>query len=313
MPALSILRPGMFTTVQDLGRWGFQSRGVPVSGAMDWYSHRLANRLLGNDPQMATLEVTLMGPHLRFEGYGAFAVTGAAFRLTLDDLPTEMGRIIEASPGAVLKFGARVSGARAYVAVAGGIDVPEVLGSRSTHVLTTMGGHEGRALKAGDALEIGVRGKGRGAIDTHALPLTPHPLPLAPAPLPFAPAPVTLRIIPAEEQLFAHVAPHRFRVSPQSNRMGYRLEGAAIGATPGECISTAVPIGAIQVPPSGQPILLMNDHATTGGYAIAGAVITADLPIAAQLAPGDWVEFEACTIDDAGKALRLREAALGAA
>ena len=184
MPALSILRPGMFTTVQDLGRWGFQSRGVPVSGAMDWYSHRLANRLLGNDPRMATLEVTLMGPHLRFEEYVALAVTGAEFRLTLDDLPVEMGRVIEAAPGAILKFGARVSGARAYVAVAGGVDVPEVLGSRSTHVLTTMGGHEGRALKAGDVIQTGARGEGQGAIAAHALPspLTPYPSPLTPFP-----------------------------------------------------------------------------------------------------------------------------------
>ena len=116
---------------------------------MDWYSHRLANRLLGNDPSMATLEVTLMGPHVRFETRAAFAVTGAEFRLTLDDAPVEMNRSVEASPGAVLKFGERLRGARAYIALAGGIDVPEILGSRSTHVLTGMGGLEGRALQEG--------------------------------------------------------------------------------------------------------------------------------------------------------------------
>ena len=130
MAALSILRPGMFTTVQDAGRWGFQSRGVPVSGALDWYSHRLANRLLGNDPSMATLEVTLMGPQIRFDADTAFAVTGADFRLMLDDVPVDMNRMVEAESGAVLKFGERLRGARAYVAVSGGIDVPKVLGSR---------------------------------------------------------------------------------------------------------------------------------------------------------------------------------------
>ena len=300
MPALSILRPGMFTTVQDLGRWGYQSRGVPVSGALDWYSHRLANRLVGNDPHMATLEVTLVGPHVRFDGHAAFAVAGAAFQLSLDEVQIEMGRLIEAKPGAILKFGARISGARAYLALAGGVDVPEVLGSRSTHALIAMGGHEGRALRSGDRL--GVRSERALAQN---LKMGSEPL--------FTSGGARLRVIPADEPLFARIAPQRFRVSPQSDRMGYRLAGEAIGGAPGERISTAVPTGAIQVPPTGQPILLMNDHATTGGYAIAGAVITADLPIAGQLAPGDWVEFAACSMDTARAELRLREAALGAA
>src|SRR5687768_10710166 len=184
MAALSILRPGMFTTVQDLGRWGFQSRGVPVSGALDWYSHRLANHLLGNDRHMATLEVTLMGPEVRFDAPTAFAVTGADFRLSLDGVPVAMNRRVEAARGSILKFGDRLRGARAYVAVAGGVDVPPVLGSRSTHVLTRMGGHEGRALKTGDVLPTGGRGEGQGGI--------------APRPLPFALSGSKLRAIPAD-------------------------------------------------------------------------------------------------------------------
>src|SRR5687767_10426951 len=135
MAALSILRPGMFTTVQDRGRWGFQSRGVPVSGALDWYSHRLANCLVGNDPDAATLEVTLLGPHIRFEINSTLAVTGAEFDLTVDDMPVDMNRPLEVRPGSTLRFGERLRGARAYVAVFGGIDVPPILGSRSTHVL----------------------------------------------------------------------------------------------------------------------------------------------------------------------------------
>ena len=302
MMALSILRPGMFTTVQDLGRWGFQSRGVPVSGALDWYSHRLANLLLGNDPAMATLEATLSGPHIRFDGDTAFAATGAQFDLTLNDTPIAMNTPVEARSGGILKFGERLRGARSYIAVAGGIDVPEALGSRATHALTGMGGHAGRALKVGDALRTGERGKGQRVI-------TPHPLPLAPV----SAASVRLRVVAADERLAGHITSQRFRISSQSNRMGYRLEGPAfVHAATGELISTAVPTGAIQVPPTGQPILLMNDHATTGGYAIAGTVITADLPLAGQLAPGDWVEFEACSIDAARAALREREAMLAA-
>jgi antagonist of KipI len=301
MGAVSILRPGMFTTVQDLGRWGYQSRGVPVSGAMDWYSHRLANHLLGNDSAMATLEITLIGPHLRFDANALFAVTGAECRMTLDEATIGMNRAIEAKAGSVLKIGERLRGARAYVAVGGGIDVPEVLGSRSTHGLTGMGGHQGRALRTGDRLSTGpsatvTKNEKRGS----------DPLRLE--------NDGRLRVIPADDRLFAQLASQRFRVSPQSDRMGYRLEGSKTGDVPtGELISTAVPTGAIQVPPTGQPILLMNDHATTGGYVIAGTVITADLPVAGQLAPGDWVEFEACSIDTASAELRRREAALDAA
>jgi antagonist of KipI len=294
----------MFTTVQDLGRWGFQSRGVPVSGALDWYSHRAANRLLGNGAAMATLEVTMIGPHLRFETDTTFAVTGAEFHLTLDDDGIEMNRVIQASSGAILKFGARIRGARAYIAVAGGIDVPDVLGSKSTHVLTAMGGHRGRALKAGDAIAVGPMTRGE-TVKNSGMRF-PEPLRLA--------AGAKLRVVPADRQLFGQLAIHRFQVSPRSDRMGFRLEGPSLPSVPGgEMLSIAVPTGAVQVPPTGNPILLMNDHATTGGYAIAATAITADLPLAGQLAPGDWVEFEACSMEMAAAELRRREAALGSA
>jgi antagonist of KipI len=294
----------MFTTVQDLGRWGFQSRGVPVSGALDWYSHRAANRLLGNGTAKATLEVTMIGPHLRFEADTAFAVTGAEFHLTLDDNRIEMNRVVKAPSGAILKFGARIHGARAYIAVAGGIDVPDVLGSKSTHVLTAMGGHSGRALKTGDMIRVGAKNSGEGK--EGPAPRSPEPLPLAPG--------AKLRVVPADAELFGQLAAQRFEVSPRSDRMGFRLEGRSIPAAPGgEMLSIAVPTGAIQVPPTGKPILLMNDHATTGGYAIAATVITADLPLAGQLAPGDWVEFEASSMEMASAELRRMEAALGTA
>ena len=278
-----------------------------MSGALDWYSHRLANCLVGNDPDAATLEVTLLGPHIRFEINSTLAVTGAEFDLTVDDMPVDMNRPLEVRPGSTLRFGERLRGARAYVAVFGGIDVPPILGSRSTHVLTGMGGLDGRPLKKGDVLRIGAREKGQGARGEGQKPITPFPFPFAPV----ARGSATLRCIPTDERLFAHVTSQRFRVSPRSDRMGYRLEGPSIVDAPtGELISTAVPTGAIQVPPTGHPILLMNDHATTGGYAIAATVSTADLPLAGQLAPGDWVEFVACSIDAATAELRRQEATL---
>lgn len=303
--ALSIVRPGMLTTVQDLGRWGFQSRGVPVSGAMDTYSHRLANRLVANGDNAATLEATLIGPEIAFETDTAFAVTGATFALTLNAETVAMNRMMEAKAGSVLKFGARLCGARSYIAVSGGVDVPEVLGSRSTHVLTGMGGLEGRALRVGDRIRTltGVRGEGQGTI-------TPLPSPLTPLRIP--PGGARLRVVAGEQNLFTSLASQRFRISPRSDRMGYRLEGSDRGSVSvGELISSAVTTGVVQIPPSGDPILLMADHATTGGYAIGATVITADLPVAGQLAPGDWIEFEACSFKAADQALREQEATLG--
>ncbi len=213
----------------------------------------------------------------------------------------EMDRVVEAKAGSMLKFGDRIRGARAYISVAGGIDVPPVLGSRSTHVLTAMGGHQGRALRAGDTLELGK--KGSGAIFARA-PFENCTRPLFQG---------RLRVTTVDPELTDRLTSDRFRISPQSDRMGFRLEGGHGAATAtGELISTAMPTGAIQVPPAGQPILLMNDHATTGGYRIASVVIAADIPLAGQLAPGDWVEFETCSVEDADEALRQREVLLGA-
>jgi antagonist of KipI len=297
---MKIIRAGLLTTVQDRGRWGFQARGVPHSGAMDTYSHRLANRLAGNGPDAATLEVTLVGPQVEFESAARFVVAGAAFTLTLDGATIQMNECVEALPGSCLRFGERLRGARAYFAVAGGIEVPPVLNSRSTHIVSGMGGYLGRALRAGDVIE-----KGRAP-----LPEVPFPHPLRenlPSFLPKEGARV--RVITGAHG--GQLEGKRYRISTQSDRMGYRLEGPAIPAgTPAELISSPVPTGAIQVPPAGQPILLMADHATVGGYPIAATVISADLPLAGQLAPGDWIEFEPCSFETADLALRERERTL---
>lgn len=302
-PALSVLRPGLLTTVQDLGRWGHQAAGVPVSGAMDTYSLRLANGLVGNPDTAAALEVTLLGPTLRAETPLVVAVAGAIFDLELDDRPAPHGAPIAMPAGSVLRFLERRAGARAYLAVTGGIDTPVVLGSRATHLVSRMGGLGGRALVAGDHLSVATRPTGPVRRATRA-------------PLPLAEAPGTrrLRVLLGPQDEWFTVSSidallgEAFSVSSKSDRMGFRLDGPALTTQrPGELLSEPVPFGAIQVPPGGAPILLMADRQTAGGYPKIATVITADLPLAGQLAPGESVRFAACTRAEARSALITRE------
>jgi antagonist of KipI len=298
---LAVLSAGLHTTVQDLGRWGHQALGVPVAGAMDPYAHRLANALVGNSHEAATLEVTLAGPRLRFDDERVIAVTGGCFDLTLDGRAVSMGQAVTVAAGAVLAFGARLRGARAYVAVGGGIDVAPVLGSRSTHVATAMGGMQGRALRAGDQLPLGRRwgaARRRPPMSDNAAETVP----------------VVVRIRPGPQaDRFASDALDRFtsepyRVGVDSNRMGFRLDGPVLRHRRGaDVISEATPLGAIQVPGSGQPLLLMADRQTTGGYAKLATVVTADIGVAAQAAPGDLLQFAVCSEAEALAALVARE------
>jgi KipI family sensor histidine kinase inhibitor len=301
---VTVVRPGLFTTIQDRGRWGHQSNGVPVGGALDKVSHRAANALVGNDAAAATLEITLLGPELRFESDAVVAVAGADLGARVDgaDLPPNMS--IACRRGAVLRFGERRSGSRAYVAIDGGLDVEPVLGSRATTALCGLGGVAGRALVSGDRLPLGPPSRPervRRLVD--------------PAPMPRGGA--RLRVLPGPHQdffpdhAFAHLQRTRFIVTPRSDRMGYRLEGARVPRLDGrEMISDAAFIGGIQVPSSGEPILLMADRQTTGGYPQIATVITADLPLAGQLAPGDWIEFDICSRRDALTALVAQEGRL---
>jgi KipI family sensor histidine kinase inhibitor len=302
--AVTVLRPGLFTTIQDRGRWGRQASGVPVSGAMDLVSHRTANLLVENREDAATLEVTLVGPELRMEQETRLAVTGADLQPSIDGSAVPRGTSTLCRPGSVLRFGERRSGARAYVAFGGGIDTPMTFGSRATHIGAALGGVDGRALVAGERLPLGASGGGRPARSFE--------------PREIQKGGVRLRILPGPqddffaEPAFALLERTRFLVTPQSNRMGYRLSGANIPRSSGrEMISDATFVGAIQVPASGEPILLMSDRQTTGGYPQMATVITADLPLAGQLAPGDWVEFARCTRAEAIAALRDQEAMLG--
>jgi antagonist of KipI len=299
--AATVVRAGMLTTVQDLGRWGHQASGVPVAGPMDAYSHRLANQLVGNVPEAAALEITLVGPELHFDGHALCAVCGAVFELTAGGRPVPMDRAFEIGRGERLTFGARAAGARATLAVRGGIDVAPMLGSRATSLVSAMGPFGGRALAAGDVLPVGYAPAWQPA--TAAAPALR--LPAGGAHLRVILGPHHERFTDEARDLFAT---GRFTVTTRSNRMGYRLSGPALPHGPdGDILSDATPIGSVQVPKSGEPILLMADRQTTGGYPKIGTVIAADLPLAGQLAPGDWISFTPCSRREALEALQRLE------
>lgn len=299
--ALQILKPGLLTSVQDLGRYGHQASGVPVAGPMDTFSHRLANQLVGNAMNAATLEITLIGPDLIVEADTTMAIAGAQFEVTCDDRPLSPGASFQVTRGQRLKFGRIQQGARAYLAVAGGIQTAPMLGSRATHLVSRMGGFSGRALQAGDRVPIAEDSGPRQQRKSVGLTLPTKGRAL-------------LRVMPGPQANWFHadalraIASVSFRISPQSNRMGYRLQGPPLVRTrDDELISEPLGIGAIQIPAAGEPILLMADRQTAGGYPKIGYVISADLPIAGQLAPGDFIEFHVCTHQEAVTALISRE------
>jgi KipI family sensor histidine kinase inhibitor len=293
---VTVVHPGMFTTVQDLGRWGYQERGVSVAGAMDGDACRRANLAVGNDPGAAVLEVTLIGPEIRVEAEGRVAVSGADLSPTLDGEGIPRDTATAVTVGNVVRFGEHRAGARAYLAFDGGVDVPLVLGSRSTHVRSALGGIGGRPLAAGDRVPLG-RSTTTAQVDVAA-----PPLPVGGARLRIVPGPQLATFRGGALDLLSRT---RFRISTQSDRMGYRLEGSSLPGPSlgGTMISDASFPGAVQVPPSGEPILLMADCPTTGGYPQIGVVATADIGLAAQLAPGDWVEFIPCSRREAIAAL----------
>jgi antagonist of KipI len=308
MGSLRVIRAGLFTTVQDAGRWGFQSQGVPVAGAMDPFAHRLANMLVGNPASAATLEITLAGPELLFEDERLIAIAGGEFDLAVDGSTVLEETAFLVRSGSVLRFGERRRGARAYLAVGGGIDVPMVLGSRSTHAPSRMGGVHGRALAAGDVVPLGPPGR---AARGHSRRLGQA------AGARRRGAAMPLRVLPGPQQnRFVSTALDAlqsapYRVLADSDRMGFRLAGPALRhLADADIISEPAPLGAVQVPASGQPILLMADRQTAGGYAKLATVISADISAAAQLAPGEELSFAVCTEAEAVAALIAQERTL---
>jgi antagonist of KipI len=301
-----VVKPGMLTTIQDSGRWGYQSRGVPVAGPMDPVSHRLANALVRNAPQAAGLEITLLGPELEFDDERVVAVTGAQFDLALDGRAVPSNAPFIVSAGARLRFGARRVGARAYLAISGGNATEPTLGSRATHLISRIGGLAGRALTAGDVLPLGESNDVYGAV---SLPQS------AVVPLPDGHA--RIRVLPGPQvEYFAPdaldvLASAPYTIAQHSDRMGFRLEGPPLTHVRGaDIISDATPLGVLQVPASGLPILLMADRQTAGGYPKIATVIAADVAVAGQLGPGDTISFVTCTMREAVAALIAQERTL---
>ena len=279
--ALSVVRAGALTTVQDLGRPGHAHLGVPRSGALDAPAAALVNRLVGNPPEAAVLETTLNGCTLRPRSAVTVAVAGAPCRVTVDGRPVAWGAPVHVPAGALLDVGAALSGVRGYVGVSGGVAVEPVLGSRSTDLLSGLGPPP---LTDGAVLPLGS-------------PTRPHTrVDVAPQPAP--PTELVLRVTPGpREDWFTAAAVRTFtsrmyRVSAASNRIGLRTEGPALErALTRELPSEGVVLGAVQVPPDGRPVVFLADHPTTGGYPVIAVVRTADLPAAAQAVPGTPVRF----------------------
>ena len=293
-----VIQPGPLTTVQDLGRYGYQQYGIPVSGAMDNYALRVANLLVGNNEGEAGLEITLLGLQLRLLEDTVVAITGADLSPMLNKNPFPMWEAVVVGCGALISFHWPKKGCRSYLAVAGGIDIPKVMGSSSTYVKSHIGGVEGRPLRAGDCLK---RGKARPGILERKLPSQYVPE--------YRNQSELRVILGPQDDHFTERGIHDFlhseyTISTEANRMGYRLQGPCIEHKAGaDIISDGIPLGAVQVPGDGLPIVLMADRQTTGGYAKIAIVITADVPKLAQAKPGDKIRFLQTTEEEAHQAL----------
>ncbi len=299
MGTIRIHNPGLLTTVQDLGRFGYQQFGMPVAGAMDTYSLKLANYLVGNHRGEACLEASIMGPEIEFLADALIAVCGAEAPLLLNDLEIEMNTSLQIQKGDVLRFGMIKKGCRLYISFAGGIDIPILMGSKSTYLRANIGGFHGRALKLGDELSIGDAPRKfvqRSLKPMDLLPIKTHQ---------------HIRFIAGSEiSRFSFEGIKTFlnsdyTISPKSDRMGYRLSGAKIEHKDGaDIISSGISNGAIQVPADGEPIIMLADHQTVGGYTKIANVITVDLPLLGQMKAGDTIHFSEIRLNEAQALLK---------
>jgi biotin-dependent carboxylase-like uncharacterized protein len=293
---LVVLDPGLLTTVQDLGRLGYQRVGIPPSGPMDRAAFVLANRLVGNDDGAAGLECTLKGPRLEVRREALLAVTGAEMAVAVNDRDVPSWTAFVVRPGDVVSCRMASAGCRAYLAVAGGIDVPPALGSRATYLRGRLGGVGGRALQKGDPLPVGARGSARGRAG-RAVPAGLRPAYPAEAECRVVLGPQADRFTP--EGIAAFLG-DPYEVTPQADRMGYRLKGPPIAHARGhDIVSDGIPLGGIQVPGEGQPIVLLVDRQTTGGYTKIATVIGPDIGRIGQTRPGQRVRFRAVTLEAA--------------
>ena len=303
--SIRIISPGLSTTVQDLGRPGYYHIGIPLSGAMDRLAARAANMLVGNDEGDALLEVVFMGPEIEFRQAATVAVTGAELppKVNGEERPTWTSFAVK--EGDVLSFAFLKKGARAYVAISGGIDVPVVLGSRSTYTLGALGGFEGRKLAAGDILPLG---EGKGAAEGRTVPENLRRAPGAPAELRMLPGLYWHRITEAAGKQFFE---DTWKVAPEADRIGYRFKGGkpldfvpreppfGAGSDPSNIVDACYPYGSIQVPSGTEPIVLHRDAVSGGGYFMVGAVISADMDLIGQLQPHTPARFVEVSMEQA--------------
>lgn len=304
-----VIKPGLATSVQDLGRTGFQQYGVVVSGAMDAFALQVANVLVGNERTNAGLEIVIMGPKIKILRDVIFAIGGADLSAKLDNQPIRPWRSYKARTGQVLSFGQPVKGSYAYLAVAGGIDVPSVMESKSTFVKARLGGFHGRYLQKGDILShhnsYGINARPGRQLKYKDIPDYDYERPI--------------RVIEGpDQQLFSSTTYDTFfastyKMSSQSDRMGYRLEGEPIShidEDSADIISDAILPGTIQVPANGQPIILLADRQTTGGYARIATVISVDLPQVIQRMSGTKFTFELVSLAEAQRLYKSQESFL---
>jgi biotin-dependent carboxylase-like uncharacterized protein len=304
--SITVLNPGLLTTVQDQGRIGYQQFGVSVSGVMDPRAAAVANMLVGNDEKEAVLECTMMGPLLQFNQTNCIAITGGDLMPTIDGKPVPNYTAIKVEAGQVLKFTMPKTGCRAFIAFAGGLDIPEVMGSRSTYMKAKIGGVEGRKLAKDDV--IGFRAPKAELKNMNFRSMASEFVPRKE---------YTVRVVLGpQDDYFTDAGIQTFlsevySVTAEFDRMGCRLEGAVIQHKEGgDIISDGIAFGAIQVPSSGQPIIMLGDRQTTGGYTKIANVISADFRILAQLKQGDKVRFEKVSVKAAQDALLTQRAAL---
>lgn len=300
---ITVIQQGLFTTVQDEGRWGYQAYGLPIAGMMDRYAGRIANLLVGNAAQAAVLEMTSTGAALKFDDEQLVAVSGADMQVKVNGVPVANWSAFLVPRNGEVRLGEAAAGCRAYLAVQGGIEVPMVLGSRSTCTKASVGGYEGRPLRQGDILSVGQEGQGG------ARPLT--------LPCDFIPAyhnKIVVRVILGPQQdMFSQEAIAAFFAKPytvtkQADRVGYRLTGTRIlPIDKADIISDAVYQGAIQIASHGMPFIMLADHQTTGGFAKIGYVIQSDLSKVAQTKAGDSIRFRCVSEDEAIEALALEQ------
>ncbi|MBL6993936.1 biotin-dependent carboxyltransferase family protein [Desulfobacula sp.] len=287
MSALKVLAPGGFTTVQDMGRFGYQQMGVPVCGVLDSFAFTCANILVGNDENQAVLEITVMGPSLEITKAMDIALTGAKMGMTLNDKPVEQWKSIRVNPGDILTISQIQSGCRAYLALSGGLKVPRIMGSYSTYVGGKIGGFLGRHLQKGDILE------------THDAGVLNKPRSTPMDYIPQYPSNAFIRAILGPQDYYFDqgiitLFATGYMVTAKADRMGYRLQGKAIpikSGMPKSIVSEPSMPGSIQIPPDEQPIILLVEQ-TVGGYAKIATVISTDLSKVAQTTPGDTITFE---------------------